>query len=157
LATLLHLYCPGKRPETQADTWEALALNVWPDDLRIVHCPGPLLDDNGRAVSAYWDDPGDLLIIEQDIVPSSGHVGALRECPRPFCAWDFIVSGGRPWSSLPDGSGIGLCKIAPGLRASIRRRPMYRKVPWMDLAAVMFAELGPVHVHRPLITHRHYA
>lgn len=155
-ATLLHLYCPGKRPADQCRTWELLATEPWPPDLHIVHCPGPGLDDNAFALNYWWDEPGDLLTVEQDIHVTLAHVERLRACPEPWCAWGFIVSGGVPWTELPDGSGIGLAKLGAKVRATVQRRPVLGKVPWMDLAAVLFGMFGRPHVHRPLIGHDHY-
>lgn len=154
-ATLLHLYCPGKRPADQVSTWEALATCTWPDDLEIVHCPGPDPLDNACWVAQAWDRPGDLLTLEQDIIVTAWAVKVLRDCPMDFCAFDFLLGNGVPWTEVPGGTGIGLAKMSASARQAVDARPAVPQVPWHDLAAELFARMPPAHVHRPLIGHNH--
>lgn len=154
-AILLHLYCPGKRPADQVGTWEALAVAPWPGDLRIVHCPGPDPLDNARWLSTYWETPGDLLTLEQDIVPTPWHIKDLVQCPRRFCAFDFVLGHGVAWTQVPGGTGIGLAKLSATARREVPSTPAVPQVPWHDLADELFKRMPAVHVHRPLIAHNH--
>lgn len=156
-ATLLHLYCPGSRPGDQTTTWEALATCRWPDGLDIKHCPGPDPLDNARWLATFWDLPGDLLTLEQDIIVTPWHVRSLLECKRHFCAFDFLLAHGVPWTEVPGGTGIGLAKMSATARAAVQSRPAAPQVPWHDLAGVLFERMPAVHVHRPLIGHNHKA
>jgi hypothetical protein len=154
-AVLLHLYCPGKRPADQCETWEALAFMGHLSWLEVRHRPGPGAVDNARHLNMYWDGPGDLLTVEQDIVPTLGLVEELVYCPEPFCAFDFLLGCGVPWSQVPGGTGIGLAKISERARKAVTATPPVPQVPWHDLAAALWERLGPAHVHRPLVKHNH--
>lgn len=156
-ATLLHLYCPGSRPADQTATWEALATCEWPRGLSIVHCPGPEPLDNARWVEMHWDLDGDLITLEQDILVTPWHINDLRHCGSDFCAFDFTLAHGVPWTEVPGGTGIGLAKMSRAARAAVVPVPACPQVPWHDLADELFSRMPPVHVHRPLIGHNHRA
>lgn len=34
-----------------------------------------------------WREPGDLVVVEQDVVPPPGGIAALLSCPRPWCSF----------------------------------------------------------------------
>jgi hypothetical protein len=155
VATLLHLYCPGLRPADQTPTWEALVALRRGYGFDVVDCPGPDPLDNAKALQRHWGDSGDLLTLEQDIVPTWDHISDLLVCQYPVCAYDFRLSHGVPWSEVPGGTGIGLWKATPWARKAVKAHPQVPQVPWHDLAAMLWERVGPAHVHGPLITHNH--
>lgn len=155
MATLLHLYCPGNREPDQVRTKELLATEPWPDDLRVVGCPGVDDNDNARAILEYWWDVGDLLTVEQDIEVTAWHVAELRACPEPVCGWDALMAHGVSWSLVPMGGTLGLWKATYPARMAVSAFPPVPQVPWNDLGGAICQRMGMPHVHGPLIGHNH--
>jgi hypothetical protein len=66
---------------------------------------------------AYWRllrdegaDPGDLLIVEQDIVPAPGVTTAMLACPHPWCTSPYPIASRQ----LHD--GLGCTKLSDSLK-----------------------------------------
>lgn len=62
------------------------------------HAPGAVLADVTGSPFAYWerltarwDSPGDLVIIEQDIEIHPGVLPGFSSCPRPWCVYPYQV------------------------------------------------------------------
>jgi hypothetical protein len=157
VATLLHLYNPRVRADAQVATWDCLVFATWPHNLQIWHraCYEPL--DMANWLQFHWDDDGDLLIWEQDILATPDHVKKLRRCPEPVCAYDYLLPHGVPWTSVPGGTGLGLWKATRDARMSVTATPPVPRVPWHDLGAELWDKVGPSHVHRPMVGHNHVA
>lgn len=54
--------------------------------------------------------PGDLMLVEHDIVPAPGVTAQMESCPRPWCTSPFKIA--HSW--LPD--GLGCVKLAARLK-----------------------------------------
>ena len=63
-----------------------------------------------RFLAAEWRVPGDLLLIEHDILPAPGVTVQMEACPRPWCSSPFMIENG--W--LPD--GLGCVRLAGRLK-----------------------------------------
>jgi hypothetical protein len=112
-------------------------------------------DGYWRALEAVWDHDGAVVVIEGDIVATAGDIADLTGCPEPYCARDFALAHGVPWSEVPGGHGFGLCKFTRAARDAITAWPAVPHVAWPDTVPALHERLGPVHVHRPLIEHHH--
>jgi hypothetical protein len=64
-----------------------------------------------RALCQWWIEPGDLVVVEQDIVPAEGVVDEMLGCEQPWCSSAYDI-GGIEW-----GWGLGCAKFSYGLRA----------------------------------------
>jgi hypothetical protein len=64
-----------------------------------------------RFLSAEWAVPGDLLLIEHDMIPAPGVTTQMECCPRPWCSSPYRIENGT-W--LPD--GLGCLKLAGRLK-----------------------------------------
>jgi hypothetical protein len=64
-----------------------------------------------RCLAAEWPVPGDLLLIEHDMLPAPGVTAQMESCPRPWCSSPFMIENGT-W--LPD--GLGCVKLAGRLK-----------------------------------------
>lgn len=63
-----------------------------------------------RLLAAEWHTPGDLLLIEHDVLPAPGVTEAMAACTRPWCSSPFRIANG--W--LPD--GLGCVRLAARLK-----------------------------------------
>jgi hypothetical protein len=155
VTVLLHVYHPDKRPEDQTGTWRALATINWPVCMTIEHYETVTDYSYADALMSVWEYPGDVLVLEQDIVPTWDHVDELLHCTRPYCAWDFRLAHGILWSEVPGGHGFGLAKFSEEARHSIIARPKVQRLSWPDTVPALHERLAPVHVHQPCIEHHH--
>jgi hypothetical protein len=64
-----------------------------------------------RLLHAEWAVPGDLLLVEHDMLPAPGVTGAMTACPRPWCSSPYQIANGH-W--LAD--GLGCVKLAARLK-----------------------------------------
>jgi hypothetical protein len=46
-----------------------------------------------RLLAACWREPGELLVIEQDIGVRAGVVEELAACPEPWCGFGYPIDG----------------------------------------------------------------
>lgn len=152
---LLHPYVPGHRPADQCPTWEALSqldmLGI--DEVRHVPCTGP--SNYAWALRDLVDAGEDVIVVEQDIVPTQEQWTDLRWCRKSFCAADYLVEAGVLWSRIPGGFGLGLAKISADAYVQIVETPQVPLVHWRDLAGVMRERLGPPHLHAGPVQHNH--
>lgn len=136
------------------------------------------LTDYAEGLRSVWHNPGDLVIIEHDMVVPVERLEELRFCSHPICAhtyWIALgVAGRRPMLSasvkpmgsdhnprVNDGdqssfySGIGCCKMNSATR---RAMPLPSVVPWSDLEVEVNKAIdvaGPWHLHWPVLEHIH--
>lgn len=152
---LLHVYDPTDRPADQVWTWEALArLEVpWGTDTWHLRTPGQL--GYAKALAAAWGEGGDLVVVEQDIVPRTDEIAELVACHRPFCAFDYRLSHGVLWSKCPGAVGFGLSRITKVARNSVAADPPVPQVAHRDVCGMLADRLPPVHVHQPPVEHHH--
>lgn len=64
-----------------------------------------------RMLDREWRTPGDLTLVEHDVLPAPGVTGAMESCPRPWCSSPYRIENGQ-W--LPD--GLGCVKLAARLK-----------------------------------------
>lgn len=155
MATLCHLYNPEVRPNDQVMTWDCLMFSSWPHNLQVWHRRCTYELDMRNWLQFHWEDDGDLLTWEQDIVATPDHVRQLRQCPEPVCAWSYLLPHGVVWDEVPGGASLGLWKATSEARRAVTATPPVPRVPWRDLASALGERLPPVHVHYPCIVHNH--
>ena len=155
MALLIHVYDPTDRPADQVYTWEALAQLDRGLRYPTVHVRTMGQTGYAKALEHYWLIPGDLVICEQDIVPGLSRFNELVACEQPFCAFDYNLSHGVPWSSCEGSVGFGLSKISEGARRAVRATPKVPQTGHRDMPGLLSERLPTVHVHYPLVEHYH--
>lgn len=66
-----------------------------------------------RLLAHHWAGPGDLLVVEQDIVPAPGVVDEMLTCPKLWCASPYWIAGRDWWAD-----GLGCTRFSAGLKAA---------------------------------------
>lgn len=78
-------YVPGMlHPATErwAREHDARLVEIQPDDT----------EGYWRLLVAEWAQPGDLVIVEQDILPAPGVVAEMVACRRPWCTSPYPIT-----------------------------------------------------------------
>lgn len=75
--------------------------------------PAEVSGDQGywMLMATAWRDPGDLMVVEQDIVPAAGVVDRMLVCPRPWCSSPYTIGGRQVLTE-----GLGCTKFAARLK-----------------------------------------
>lgn len=63
-----------------------------------------------RLLAAEWNRPGDLLLVEHDVVPAHGVTHAMAACRRPWCTSPYRIAH----SYLTE--GLGCVRLADRLK-----------------------------------------
>ena len=63
-----------------------------------------------RLLDREWRVPGDLVLVEHDVVPGPGVTEAMGACPRPWCSSPYRIEH----TLLPD--GLGCIRLAARLK-----------------------------------------
>ena len=118
--------------------------------------------DYASLFAAWWTKPGDLIIVEQDIVPPAGAIDAMVKCERPWCSHSYYCNNPMP------AYGLGLCRftwaikqIHPTLGEQAARdfRGNARRMHWMNLNERIIDLMNhwgiTVHLHEPFAEHLH--
>ena len=63
-----------------------------------------------RLLDREWRVPGDLVLVEHDVLPAPGVTTAMGACPRPWCSSPIRIE--HTW--LPD--GLGCVRLAARLK-----------------------------------------
>lgn len=130
-------------------------------------CTRPIEDGDpygyAKAFEQWWGYPGDLVIVEHDIVPADGQIAEMLQCPEEWCSAAYSVGEGRTTT------GLGLTKISARAKAyapyggeNCARDPRdhARYVDWTSLNESVerhLSRLGFVqHIHTPNPVHLHY-
>lgn len=139
------------------------ALNAW--DGAYVTYPLDAFDPYAYATAFadWWHVPMDLLVIEQDMVPSPEQIDEILACPEIWCTAKYHQGHGVYRQ------GLGFMKIARRFRRSyqhaggnIARDPSGRApaVTWQGLNESIQRHLNRLgyeeHVHDFTVTHLHY-
>lgn len=77
--------------------------------------PVPLSDRDDsyyEALVGWWEQPGDLVIVEQDVVPAEGVVDEMLSCEFEWCSSPIWIDQGH----LLYGWGLGCVKFSQDLR-----------------------------------------
>jgi hypothetical protein len=155
LPLLLHVYDPADRPGDQVYTWEMLAYLSGNPFFTMVHARTPGPTGYAKVLQSLWNYGEDMVICEQDIVPSFARVEELLKCQADFCAFDYNLSHGVPWTLCEGATGLGLSKISKKARLRIIPTPAVPQHAHRDMPGLLAERLPPVHVHRPLVKHHH--
>lgn len=59
-----------------------------------------------RLLEAEWTRPGDLLLVEHDMLPAPGVTESMTACPRPWCSSPYRIA--HSWLT----EGLGCVKLA---------------------------------------------
>lgn len=63
-----------------------------------------------RFLDEQWRQPGDLLLIEHDMLPAPGITESMTACPRPWCSSPYRIA--HSWLT----EGLGCVKLAARLK-----------------------------------------
>jgi hypothetical protein len=63
-----------------------------------------------RLLHTLWTEPGDLVLIEHDMVPAEGVTDAMTACPRPWCTSPYRIA--HSWLT----EGLGCVRLAARLK-----------------------------------------
>lgn len=63
-----------------------------------------------RLLRELWAEPGDLILIEHDIVPADGVTETMGACPRPWCSSPYRIA--HTWLA----EGLGCTRFASRLK-----------------------------------------
>jgi hypothetical protein len=125
----------GRTEEQQAETWEALRAIRQKFSVVDKALEGPEGYDD--FLLEYWGKD-DLIIVEQDIVPSLAQVESMIHCSEPWCAYRYQFH----YIELPNkpklqpyylATGFGFTKIALNVQTVIPSSSWYKKGDWRDL------------------------
>lgn len=67
-----------------------------------------------RLLAAEWQRPGDLTVVEQDIVPHPGVLDEMAACPREWCVSPYLTANRQ----LCD-RGLGCTKFSAALKTRL--------------------------------------
>lgn len=145
------------RPETQ-DAIEASGL---PYALTCLEEGDPYA--YARNFERWWASLEDLIVVEHDMIPPTGMLQEMAECPEEWCSANYHVGGGRTTT------GLGITKISWRVKVAypyggmnIARSPRDRRtyVDWISLNESCDRHLVRLgyrqHIHFPNPVHLHY-
>lgn len=116
----------------------------------------------GALFAEWWVKPGDLIIVEQDIVPPPDSIDKMVRCEALWCSHQYHCNTDTP------AYGLGLCKFAdaakryhPTLGEQAARNYLghARQMHWHGLNERIIALMAHwghnVHLHDPIAQHLH--
>jgi hypothetical protein len=114
-----------------------------------------------RLLAKAWTEPGDLVVIEQDIGLRPGVIAGFEACRQPWCGHPYLI-GGRELvclgctrftaelkTAVPDLFDLVAARSDPGLPGTHWRRLDER------IASVLEARGYTRHRHQPAVAHYH--
>lgn len=63
-----------------------------------------------RLLHSLWTEPGDFIVVEHDMLPAPGVIGAMAACARPWCSSPYWIS--TMWLT----EGLGCVRLAARLK-----------------------------------------
>lgn len=150
-------YTAGKLHDETVDAVRAAGYpyTLWPIDAQDVYAYGALFAD-------FWAKPGDLVIIEQDIVPPAGSITKLIECTYPWCSHYYYCNNPVP------AYGLGMCRFTDtikrrlpslGEQAARDYRGHARRMHYLNLNERIISLMHhwgvTAHMHDPIAAHLH--
>lgn len=102
----------------------------WASDEGVVPHELPLAHDAyWKALVGWWKRPGDLAVVEQDVVPAPGVVTEMLDCPHPWCSSPYALWLFRPAGKMPK------CWVTFNGMTSVpyHRPPLFNKRLWLTL------------------------
>jgi hypothetical protein len=106
----------------------------------------------GDLLRRLWAGGQDFVLVEDDVAPPPGAVGALLACPEPWCGHDYPLGRGITRGEHP---GLGLVKwTGEATAASPELWRSWGGVPWRQLdgavARAMRSQFAMEWYHRHL-------
>ncbi len=142
------------------ETVEAVRASGYPSTLWPIDRADPY--QYGGLFAHWWALSGDLVIVEQDIVPPPDAIKKMVECEHVWCSHNYSCDNPVP------AYGLGLCKFQHGIRmitptlgeqAARNYRGVARQMPWAQLNERIITLMNhwgiKVHLHEPEATHLH--
>lgn len=177
---VLYVYNPAPQYFSRTQATQHVLRN-WPTAIPILWTPVGADHRYETAVRQQWGCD-DFIILEQDIVPTWGHVQGLAACPYPLCTVAYALNqpiaydqfhgelvqrnyrsdGSRYWipygTEWADLTGLGFVRIRREWAQA--HPPTWQSGVWSDLDARLswwtYQQGVRWHVHYPLVRHQHY-
>lgn len=102
--TVLLPYTPG-RLEQRTSEWAHIR-----GDVEAVDVSGSD-DAYYKLLAAQWREPGDLLVVEHDMLPADGCVEEMLACRWPWCTAPYTIANGTQITE-----GLGVAKFSGTLK-----------------------------------------
>lgn len=108
--------------------------------------------DYADALGVMWRRGEGFCVVEHDVVPWPGAIGAICACHEPWCVYSYVAAPGAYMHAL------GCIRVSGEL---VREHPglwlAWDGVPWNQLDAAVYRALGGVagspHFHSPPLAH----
>lgn len=117
----------------------------------------------GRLLDKFWEVPGHLLVVEQDMVPTPGQIVELLACEQPWCQIEYHYGDGRYIASLGFAKFSHDCKTAyptAAMLASRDAKGVIHRAHWASMSENLAQQLirwhVMPHIHPGTVTHLHY-
>lgn len=159
MVVILHPYC-SKRAKTQAETWRFL-LRI-DGKYHIVNrcCDGDV--DYPNLLLEYWGKD-DIVVIEQDKVPTEQDLEEIINCPEwacifPYTVWWFAITQREMWEKhFP--YGLGFVKFKREIQQVFPSEMWEQRNTYVALDRAierpMIKKFGPMHLHQRWVKHNH--
>jgi hypothetical protein len=170
---IIHPFCPHVRFENQKETWSAVlelqkkfpVLNV---AVAAFHSES-ILPSYAKILRDFWSEPYDIILLEQDIVPTFEALKSLVNCEELLCSfdsmYDYEADASHPGivnivpshSEFCDLGSFGFCKLSKEFRSLISFRPKDSESDILDtrLSEEIRKYGVKFHAHRPRLKHNH--
>lgn len=117
----------------------------------------------GKVLDEYWSRDGDLLVIEQDMVPTSAQINEVFACEQLWCQIRYHAGDGNYVA------GLGFAKFTHDLKVAwpaaamlatrdgdgVAYRAHWRKL-WENLGTQLVRKGVHPHIHDGHVVHLHY-
>lgn len=136
--SILHPFALDPKYAPVQEQTDAFLGNLGPDyDIIDIPCPPNEAGSNcayERGLKEHWDDPGDLFILEHDLVPTVAHLERMSAVDADIVVADYLLDrpNTRPWSW--HGRGMKFVMLEPIRMHSAHRRYTkdWRQYEWTD-------------------------
>ena len=175
---ILHPYT-GLRPDDEKETWEFLGelLTMLREkaDYEIVNRKMGVENGHPRTayvdfIRDYWDGTDDLIILEDDKVPTLKDFVDLMHCPEKFCCFPYpmlslVVCDMDYWRDIRPFT-LGFVKFSKEVQQALPAEQWLPDIPDkpslypfapvdMMIEKPLTAKLGDYHLHETPIKHNH--
>lgn len=90
---ILHVYSDARKSD-QKETWTAF--KSIEQTFPVEHVHALKNSDYPNAIKENWGKGEDLIIVEQDIVPTPKHIKDLMSCKCRLCSFPYLVKADQP-------------------------------------------------------------
>jgi hypothetical protein len=156
---VLHPYSSA-RQEDQLETWEFLNLIRGRFTVIDAECVG--IYGYNTFLSTFWGQE-DLIIVEQDIVPTLLDLDEIIACPEPYCVFPYAAHW-KPVTTLIEWrrgtvKGLGFVKIEKEAQALAPVKEWEFRTSWRHLDEKIFNAFRrrgwSYHIHERAVKHNH--